>query len=302
VFKLLPDEIRQGISYFQQAIDLDPNYALAYAGIADAYRSLAVGSEISPADSFAKAKAASNRAIEIDDSLSDGHSTLGMTLFWGDWNWAGAEKEFQRAIELNPNDTGAHIFYAHLLSNTGRHDEALSQVKIARELDPLFPFAGALEGQFLSQAGKPDEALDRLSKTFDLAPNFWMPHLFASAAYIQKQMFPEALAEARKARQLSAASTYSNAVECYALAKLGNREEAEKVLHEMFEIRNSRGMPASHIAIGYVGLGDNDKALEWLEKGFAEHDPKMVFLKVDRKWNPLRSSPRFIELMKQMNF
>jgi serine/threonine-protein kinase len=94
VFKLLPDEIRQGISYFQQAIDLDPNYALAYAGIADAYRSLAVGSEISPADSFAKAKAASNRAIEIDDSLSDGHSTLGMTLFWGDWNWAGAEREF----------------------------------------------------------------------------------------------------------------------------------------------------------------------------------------------------------------
>ncbi|PYS97814.1 MAG: hypothetical protein DMF63_18695 [Acidobacteria bacterium] len=302
VYKLLPDEIRQGISYYQQAIDLDPNYALAYAGSADAYRSLAVGSEVSPPDSLAKSKAAANRAIQIDDSLSDGHTTRGMTLFWGDWDWSGAEKELTRAIELNPNDVNAHTYYAHLLSNTGRHEEALSQVKIARELDPLFPFAGALEGQFLSQAGKFDESLDRLQKTMELAPNFWMPHLFASATYIEKQMFPEALTEARKARELSAASTYSNALECYALAKLGNRDEAEKVLREMFEIRNTRGMPASHIAIAYLGLGDNENALEWLEKGYAEHDPKMAFLKIDRKWNNLRSSPRFIELMKKMNF
>ncbi|PYS90843.1 MAG: hypothetical protein DMF62_03940 [Acidobacteria bacterium] len=302
VFKLLPDEIRQGIAYYQQAIELDPGYALAYAGIGDAYRSLAVGSEVSPVDSFAKAKAASNRAIEIDDGLSDGHTTLGMTLFWGDWNWAGAEKELKRAIELNPNDTNAHIYFAHLLSNTGRHQEALVQIKLARELDPLFPFAGALEGQFLTQAGKPDEALDRLQKTYDLAPNFWMPHLFASAAYIEKQMFPEALAEARKARALSAASTYSNALESYTLAKLGNREEAKKVLSEMFEIRSTRGMPASHFAIAYLGLGDNESALDWLEKGFAEHDPKMAFLKVDPKFNNLRASPRFKDLMKRMNF
>ncbi len=208
VYKLLPDEIRQGIGYFQQAIDLDPNYALAYAGIADAYRSLAIGSEISPAESFAKSKAAANRAIEIDDSLSDGHTTLGMTMFWGDWDWGGAEKQFQNAIELNPNDVNAHLYYAHLLSNMGRHQEALNEVKLARELDPLFPFAGALEGQFLFHAGNNDEALDRLKKTFDLAPNFWMPHLFASMVYVEKAMYPEALAEARKARALAAASTY----------------------------------------------------------------------------------------------
>ena len=302
VFKLLPDEIRQGIAYFQQAIDLDPNYALAYAGIADAYRSLAIGTEISPADSFAKSRAAANRAIEIDDTVSDGHSALGMTMFWADWDWEGAEQQLRRAIELNPNDVNAHLFYAHLLSNTGRHQEALNEVRLARELDPLFPFAGALEGQFLFHAGKHDEGLDRLQKTFDLAPNFWMPHLFASTIYIDKQMFSEALIEARKARELSAASTFSMALESYTLAKMGNREEAEKVLREMMELGKTRGMPPTHIAVAYNGLGDTENALAWLEKGFAEHDPKMAFLKVDRKWNNLRSSPRFIELMRRMRF
>jgi serine/threonine protein kinase/Flp pilus assembly protein TadD len=302
VYKLLPDEIRQGVTYFQQAIDLDPNYALAYAGIADAYRSLGIGSEVSPADSFAKSKAAAKRAIEIDDTLSDGHATLGMTMFWGDWDWAGAESEFRRAIELNPNDVNAHLFYAHLLSNTGRHPEALSEVKLARELDPLFPFAGALEGQFLLQAGKTDEALDRLHKTFELAPNFWMPHLFAAIVFVEKENYPEALAEARKARSLSTASTYSIAIESYALARLGNRAEAEKVLTELLDLSKTRGIPATHIAVAYNGLGETELALDWLEKAFTEHDPKMAFLKIDPKWNNLRSSPRFVELMKRMNF
>ena len=302
VFKLLPDEIRLGIGYFQQAIELDPNYALAYAGIADAYRSLGVGTELSPFESFAKSKAAANRAIEIDDTLSDGYATLGMTMFWGDWDWEGAEQRFRRSIALNPNDVNAHLYYAHLLSNTGRHQEALSEVKLARELDPLFPFAGALEGQFLFHAGKHDEALDRLQKTFDLAPNFWMPHLFTSNVYVNKDMLPEALAEARKARALSTASTYSIAMESYILAKMGKRDEAERVLGEIMELSKTRGMPPTHFAVAYNGLGDTESALEWLEKGFAEHDPKMVFLKVDRKWNNLRSSPRFIELMRRMNF
>ncbi len=302
-FKLLPDEIRQGIGYFQQAIDLDPNYALAHAGIAGAYRGLALGSEVSPADSFAKSKAAANRAIALDDTVSDGHTALGMTMFWADWNWVGAEQQLRRAIELNPNEANAHLFYAHVLSNTGRHQEALSEVKIARELDPLFPFAGALEGQFLLHAGKNDEALERLQKTFDLAPTFWMPHLFASMVYVDKEMFPEALTEARKARALSVASTYAIGMESYALAKMGNRTEAEKVLAEMLEIsKTARGMPPTHIAIAYNGLGDTERALEWLERGFAEHDPKMAFLKVDPKWDNLRSSPRFIELMRRMNF
>jgi adenylate cyclase len=129
-----------------------------------------------------------------------------------------------------------------------------------------------------------------------------MTHLFTSLVYIDKKMYAEALAEARKARQLSSASTYSLGLEIYALAKMGNREEAEKVLREMMEIGKTRGMPPTHLAVAHAGLGDTETALDWLEKGFAEHDPKMAFLKVDPKWNNLRSNPRFISLMKRMNF
>ena len=124
VFKLTPPEINKGISYFQQAIELDPNYALAYAGLSDAYRSLAVGGEMSPTEFLPKAKSLSKKAIEIDETLSEGHTGLGFTIFWGDWNWNESENQFKRALELNPNSANAHLFYAHLLSNTGRHAEA----------------------------------------------------------------------------------------------------------------------------------------------------------------------------------
>lgn len=302
VFKLTPPEIQAGIADFQKAIDVDPNYALAYAGLADAYRSLAVGSEMSPTEFFPKSKAAANKAIEIDDTLSDGHAALGMTLFWGEWDWNSAENQFWRALELNPNDVNAHLFYAHLLSNTGRHAEALAEVKRARELDPLFPFAGALEGLFLIQAGRTDDALDRLKKTLEIAPNFWMPHLFASIAYIEKGMYAEAINEARLAKQFSPAQTNSNAFESYSLAKSGKSAEARATLDELLKLSTARFVPPTHIALAFNGLGETDKALEWLEKGYEQHDPKMAFLKVDPKWNSLRSEPRFVDLMRRMKF
>ncbi len=302
VFKLTPPHINTGISYFQQAIAMDSTYALAYVGIADAYRSLALGAEMLPSETLPKSKAAANKAIEIDDTLSEGHTALGMTIFWGDWDWSAAENQFKRALELNPNSANAHLFYAHLLSNTGRHAEALAEVKLARELDPLFPFGNALEGQFLLHAGRTDEALDRLQKTFELAPNFWMPHLFASSAYIEKGMYAEAIAEARKARELSPILTVSDAHEGYALAKAGRRDEARAVLNKLLKLSTERYVPPPHIARIYSGLGENDKTFEWLEKGYQQHDPKMTFLKVQPKWNNLRAEPRFKDLLRRMNF
>ncbi len=302
VFKLTPPEIHKGIAYFQQAIDLDPNYALAYAGLSDSYRSLALGSELKPVENLAKSKAAALKAVEIDDAISDGHAALGMTLFWGEWNWSEAEKQYKRALELNPNDVNAHIFYAHMLSNMGRHAESLAEISRARELDPLFPFAGALEGQFLLHAGKIDEALERLKKTFELAPNFWMPHLFASSAYTEKGMYAEAVVEARKARELSAAQTISIAWESYALAKSGKLDEAKAALNELLKLSETQDIPPYHFAQAYNGLGETDKTFEWLEKSYAEHDPKIAFLKVDPKWKNLRNDPRFIKLLRRMNF
>ncbi len=302
VFKLTPPEVYKGISFLQQAIAIDPNYALAYSGISDAYRSLALGSELRPTEVLPKSKAAAYQAIEIDDGLSEGHAALGMTIFWGDWDWTGAEDQFKRALELNPNDVNVHLFYAHSLSNLGRHAEALAEIKLARELDPLFPLCNALEGQFLLHAGRVEEALERLRITFELAPNFWMPHVFASSVYTEKRMYMEAIAEARQARELSPYQTASVAYEGYALAKAGRRDEARAVLNELLKLSTERFIPPAHIALIYNGLGDRDKTFEWLEKGYEERDPKMTFLKVEPKWKNLRDDPQFKDLLRRMSF
>ena len=194
------------------------------------------------------------------------------------------------------------MYYAHLLSSTARHAEGLAEIKRARELDPLNLRINALEGQFLIHAGQTDEALARLQKTFELGPNFWMAHLFASSAYIEKGMFAEAGDEARRARELSGASTHPTAFLGYALAKSGKPTEARVVLEELLRLRlsNQRYVPPYNIALIYNGLDERDKTLTWLESGLKERDPKLVFLKVEPKWNNLRTDPRFQDLLRRV--
>jgi DNA-binding winged helix-turn-helix (wHTH) protein/TolB-like protein/Tfp pilus assembly protein PilF len=226
--KLTTQGMQTGISDFQQAIDIDPSYAIAYVGLAEAYRALATAGEMPTTELFPKAKAAAQKAIEIDDRLADAHAILGFIIYWYDWNWKESENQCQRALELNPNSADAHTFYAHLLSNTGHHAEALAEIKRARELDPLSSRINALEGQFLLHAGQTDKALTRLQKTFELDPNFWLAHLFASSTYIEKGMFPEAVAEARKARELSGASTSRSRVTLW--RNMANKRKREPCL------------------------------------------------------------------------
>jgi serine/threonine protein kinase/Tfp pilus assembly protein PilF len=295
-------EIQTGISYFQQAIEIDPSYALAYAGLADAYRAMALGGEMRSTEFLPKAKAAAQKALGIDDTLAEAHAVLGYIIYWYDWDWNAAEKQYKRALELNPNSSEAHLFYAHLLSSTGRHAEGLAEAKRARDLDPLNLRTNALEGQYLIYAGQTDEALNRLQKTFELDPNYRLIHLFASSAYIEKGMFAEAVAEARKARELSGVSSYPTAFLGYALAKSGKRAEAQAVLEELLKLSTERYIPPYHIALIYNGLDERDKAFAWLERGFVQRDPKMVFLKVEPKWNNLRDDPRFQDLLQRVGF
>jgi len=302
ILRLTPPEVQKGIDYFKQAIEIDPNYALAFVGISAANRSLALASEMNPKEFLPKSKAAAQKAINIDDGLAESHTALGISMFWYDWNWNEAENQFKRALELDPNSAEAHLYYAHLLSNIGRHAEALEEIKRGRELDPFSPFVNAIEGQFLVNAGKPDEALARLRETFELAPDFWFPHVFASSAYIEKGMFAEAIAEARRATELSKAQTVSVSLEGYALVKLGKPDEARDVLDKLLKLSKERFVPPYHIALIYNGLGDRDQAFEWLERGFEQRDPKMAFLKVDPKWNNVRDDPRFMDLMRRVGF
>src|SRR2546429_3264824 len=249
--KLTPPETQTGISYFQQAIAIDPSYALAYVGLADAYRSLPIAAEVPSTAFLPKAKAAAQKAIDIDDTLAEAHAELGFIIFWYDWNWNAAENQFKRALELNPNSADTHQSYAHLLSSTGRHAEALAEIKHSREIDPLNVRTNALEGQFLIHAGQTDEALAVLQRTFELEPNFWLAHLFASSAYIEKGMFAEAIAEARKARELSGVSTHPLAFLSYALAKLGKQAEARAVLEELFKLSTERYVSPYSVALAY---------------------------------------------------
>jgi TolB-like protein/DNA-binding winged helix-turn-helix (wHTH) protein/cytochrome c-type biogenesis protein CcmH/NrfG len=302
LLKSIKPETGTSISYFQQAIELDPAYALAYTGLADAYRGQAVGGEMSAAEIMPKARAAALRAIELDDGLAEAHANLGHIMFWYDWDWNGAEKEFRRALQLDPNSPDTLQFYAHLLSASGRHAEALANMKRARELDPLNLRVNAIEGMLLIYAGKIDEAIARLQKTLELDPNHRLALMMAARAFIEKGMFAEALAATRRVREVSPASSEPSAYGTYALAGSGRRAEAQAALDEFLKYSNERYVPPYNLALIYNALGESGKALDHLEKGLAEKDVRMVFLKVEPKWNDLRGEPRFIELIKKMNF
>ena len=301
-YKLNYAEAQKGIEYYRQAIAIDPNYALAYAGIADAYRSFSLTSDIDSNDAMPKAKTAALKAIELDETLADAHTALGFIIFFYDWDWQGAEKEYQRALELDPNNAETHQAFAHLLSNLGRHSEALSEIKRAKEIEPLNLRTNALEGQFLLHAGKIDEAIESLQKAIDLEPSFWMSHLFAASAYTEKGLFEKAVSEGNEAKRFSPSQNWSIAFGGYALAKSGKTAEAQNILDELLKLSKTTYVPPYHFALIYNGLGETGKALDYLEKGLAEKDVRMVFLKVEPKWNNLRNEPRFIELLQRMNF
>ncbi len=302
VLKAIKSEIATGISYFGQAIEADPGYGFAHVGIADAYRAMTLAGEMPANEFLPKAKAAANKAIEIDETLAEAHSALGSILFWYDWDWNAPENQFKRALELDPNSSDTHLFYAHLLSNTGRHTEALAKIKRARELDPLNLRINALEGLFLLHAGQIDEAITIFQKTLELDPNFRLANMFVARAYIEKGMFAEAIAATRKARELSAVATEPIAYGSYAYAESGNLVEARAGLDELIKFSKARWVPPYNIALIYNALGESGKALDYLEKAYAEKDVRMVFLKVEPKWNNIRNEPRFIDLMRRMNF
>jgi tetratricopeptide (TPR) repeat protein len=292
-------EREKAISYFQQAIAVDPSYALAYAGLADAH--LSALAYLPPNEFLPQARAAAQKAIDIDDALAAAHAELGFVIFWWDWDWGASEKELKRALDLDPNSAGAHLFYAHLLSNTGRHQEALAEVKRARELDPLNMRTNALEGQFLIHAGRTDEALKRLRETLEMEPNYFLARVYAASAYIEKGMYSEAISEARRSRDIAGArSVYSEAFLGYALAKSGKDAEARSILEGLLKPSAERYISAYEIALVYNGLGERDEALAWLEQAYAQRHQGVVFLRVEPKWNNLRPDPRFQDLMRRV--
>jgi serine/threonine-protein kinase len=300
-FRLTSSGIEAGIPCFEKAMDADPSYALAQVGLAHAYRAFGLSLDM-PANLVGpKARAAALRAVEMDGSLAEAHAVLASSVFWYEWAWNPAEKHFQRALDLDPNSADTLWMYAHLPSCLGRHQEALARIARARELDPLSGLINAMEGQFLLHAGRTDEAIARLREAVELDPKSRVAHLFTASAYIENGLFAEAIGEAATARALSPCNSQALAYESYANAKLDRRDAAREALKTLLTLSTDRYVPPYNIATMYVGLDDPGEALQWLERGFDQRDPKMVFLKVDPKWNKLRDHPGFIRILSRMN-
>ena len=300
--KSTPAEIRQGIEFYRRAIEADPDYALAFAGMAQAYAALPITSDVPPSEAFPQSKAAAVRALEIDPDLAEARIILGTIEFWYEWRWAEAETELERAIAIDPNNPDAHRFYAVLLTVTGRGDESLVQMERARELDPLSLIVNALKSQAYFFAGRDVEAIDQARKTLEIEPNFWIAHLMLSRVYIRQNKLDEAAASARRAEQFSGGNSEAISLVAYALAKSGRRDEAVSELEKLKSRAAERYVPAYNLAMIHNGLGQPDQAIQLLEEALKTRDARMILLKVDPKWDELRSDPRFIDLMRRTNF
>jgi len=298
--RLTPPEMQESITYFREAVALDPEYAQAWLGLASALFRSPIAGEKPPLDYYPEAKAAALRALEIDDSLAEGYAILGWIAFWFEWDWAESEAQFQRAIELDPNDMESHLGYAHLLSNTGRPEEALAEVQRAREINPFFPIAAALEGGFLFRAGRFEEARMQLEETIHSNPDFWLARASLAGVYVMLGRYEEAFEESRVARQNSN-STFAMAQVIDILVKLERRAEAELLMDELQLRASERYVPPYDLALASISLGDEDAAYAFLEKSFQLNDPKLTFIGVERRWDGIREQPRFQEFLRRMN-
>jgi len=300
--KITATDLRKAIEFYQKAIDADPNYALALAAMADVYRTLAVAAFAPSKEVCPQAKQFAQRALKIDPSLAEAHIVLGWVGFLFDWDWRAAEAELKKALELAPNNSEAHRGYAHFLSIQGRHDEAIAEGRLSRELDPLTLITATLEGQFLFYGGRDAEAIERLNKTLELDSNFWGAHAVLGRVYLRQGRFEEAVAELQTAKELSGGSTEPMMQLGYALAKSGRLQEAEAVIAELKSLAARNSVPAYIFAMIYHGLGKREEALNYLEKSYQEREAQLAFIKIDTRWDNLRSEPRFVELMRRMNF
>ncbi len=301
--KLTLPEIQRGIALYHQAIDAEPTYAPAHAGLAEAYRTLAIaGWGIPSRELFPKAKAAALRALELDPDLAEAHIALGWVEFFFDWDWNAAENEFRKAIELSPNNADAHRGFAHLLSNLGRGDEAIAEGKRARELDPLSLITTALEGQFLFYAGHNDEAILRLRKSLEIEPDFWIAHNILGRVYAGQGRYDEAIDEFRKAIAFAGGANEPVTQLGYVLAKSGRPDKARSILQELEVSATKSYVPAYSFAVIYNGLGEKEEALKYLEKSFDEHEVQITFIKIDTRWNEVHGDRRFQNLMQRLGF
>jgi len=291
--------VNKGIEYFHQAIDVDPNYALAYEGLSYAYYT-SNDFFLTPQESMPKAREAARKALELDDTLAEAHTDMGTIHFWYDYDWNAAEREFRRAIELKPNSADAHVYYGWELISVGRIDESIAESKRAVELDPLSIEVNQTAGQNLYYGRQYDQAIEQLRKTLDMEPDYWIARVLLGLSYEAKGDLPRALEELEKARKVEANIPWPLAELGHAYALSGKKSDAENILKEL-EFRSKRSyLCAYNMATVHVGLDERGQALTFLEKAYADRSMFLTFVKADPELDSLHSDPRYADLLRRM--
>ena len=291
----------RSIELYRKAIDLDPAFALAFAGIAESYRRTIFGADGEPRVVFAAANEAARRAVALAPTLSEGYASVGLNRFWYDWDWDGAERDFRHALDLNPNDVNAHFGYGQLLGSLGRDDTA--QMRMARELDPLSPITLTLESDSLFESGRKDEAREVLQRVFDFEPDFWVAHLARGGMLLADGQVAEGLRSIERAEQFADGSSQPSALLGYALATRGDPVRARGIADRLVALDRERYVPPTSYGVIYAGLGEKELALAALEKAFAVRDTRLTLMRDDPRWSRrFGDEPRYRAVMTRMKF
>ncbi|MGH2568388.1 MAG: tetratricopeptide repeat protein, partial [Bacteroidota bacterium] len=297
-----PEGYRKARECYHQAIRLDQHYALAYAGLADTYASLASGDAIgiSPKEALPRAREAALKALELDDSLSEAHVSLAVIMLFYEWNWKKSEEEFQRAIELKPSSANAHHWFSHLLLPLGQQEKSLATSLRALELDPLDIEMSVHLAWHYIHSYQYDKAVEQCTKAREKDPKFHETYWFLGLALEQQGRFDEAIAAFQKASQLSERSAIYQAALAHVLALVGKMEEAERMIEELKARSKERYVSAFHFAVFYTGIGDKQRAIEYLEQAYQERSSWMPYIGIDPRLRRLHPEPRFTELVRKM--
>jgi len=290
---------QQAIEYFQQAIAIDPNYAPAYAGLANSYTLLTAYSFASAAQYIPQARVAALRALEIDEKLPEAHTALALIVQNHDWDWQTSEKEYRRAVELNPNYATAHHWYAEHLMWLGRFDEALLESERARQLDPLSLIVATDNGAILYFSRRYDRAITQFRAVLEKDPNFGRAGI-VGFAYVEKGMFAEALADAEKWRRVYGEGPWYWSTRAYIYGRAGQREKARRELEKLEQLNRRQQLDPINMLWAHLGMGQKDEALADLKKAYSEHFGVLTTLKVEPAFDPLRSDPRFQDLLRRV--
>ncbi len=294
-----PHALKRAIEYFEQAIAKDPSYALAHAGLADCYLAFALTGAQPPTQVMPKAKAAALWSLEIDDTLAEAHASLGLARALWDCDWLEAEKELQRAVNLNPGSAVAHQRYAFILGAMGRLDESMIEIRRAQELDPLSLIINTAMGMIFYCRRQYDRAIEEFSNTLELDPNYFLARLELGRAYGQKGAFEEAMAAFDEVRSLVGDNPLLLGSLGHFHALSGKRRKAQKLLDRLSVLAKQRYVSPTSMALIYIGLGEKDRAFKCLEKTYKDHCVSLLWLKVDPVYESLRSDPRFKVLLKK---